>query len=148
MESQDHVSLHGFCRDNNLPKSTVYERCKTMGNITSDGLSTDDCDHLLKEFKVKPPQAHLTAESVSLTHPHVDAGNHQIVLSVPALPVALALENLRTGAVTSIADPLNVAAAFLENADALISAMNGDLQRRQQELQQTTTAKEAIAQKA
>ncbi|MBW4661080.1 MAG: hypothetical protein KME15_20590 [Drouetiella hepatica Uher 2000/2452] len=148
METQDRVSLHGFCRDNNLPKSTVYERCKTMGIITSDGLCADDCDRLLKEFNVKPAQVHLTAESVSLTRPHVESGNHQIVLTAPALPLTLTLENLRTGTVASIADPLSVAAAFLENADALIAAMNGDLHRRQQELQQTASAKEAVAQKA
>lgn len=148
MENSNRISLHGFCRDHNLPKSTVYERCKLLEISTSDGLSSDDCDRLLKEFNVKPAHVSITAESVSLTRPHVESGNHQIVLTAPALPVALTLENLRTGTVTSIADPLSVAAAFLENADALIAAMNGDLQRRQQELQQTATAKEAVAQKA
>ncbi|MBW4662202.1 MAG: hypothetical protein KME15_26415 [Drouetiella hepatica Uher 2000/2452] len=146
MESVNRLSLHAFCRDNNLAKSTVYERCKQLEINTSDGLSSDDCDHLCREFNVKPVQKQAIPESA--TRPHIESGNHQIVLSAPSLPATLTLENLRSGSVTSIADPLNVAASFLQNADALIAAMNGDLQRRQQELQQTATAKDAIAQKA
>ncbi|HEY9631727.1 MAG TPA: hypothetical protein V6C84_30920 [Coleofasciculaceae cyanobacterium] len=148
MESENRLSLHAFCRDNGLAKSTVYERCKSLEISTSDGLSSDDCARLCREFNVKPVQAQIIPEAVSPTHPHIESGNHHIVLSAPSLPATLTLENLRSGSVTSIADPLNVAASFLQNADALIAAMNGDLQRRQQELQQTATAKEAIAQKA
>ncbi|MBI4739879.1 hypothetical protein HY772_10205 [Candidatus Woesearchaeota archaeon] len=148
MESENRLSLHAFCRDNGLAKSTVYERCKLLGISTSEGLSVDDCNRLCREFKFKPVQVQAIPEAVSSTRPHVESGNHQIVLSAPSLPATLTLENLRSGSVTSIADPLNVAASFLQNADALIAAMNGDLQRRQQELQQTATAKDAIAQKA
>jgi len=76
MESQEHVSLHGFCRDNNLPKSTVYERCKLLGIVTSDGLSADDCDRLLEAFSVKSKSDGEVLGTVSATRPHIEAGNH------------------------------------------------------------------------
>jgi len=48
------ISLHSFCKDRGLPKSTVHRRCQEMGIDTSDGLTQDDCDRLLEEFGVKP----------------------------------------------------------------------------------------------
>jgi len=37
------ISLHGFCRNHDLAKSSVYDRCKEIGIATSDGLSPADC---------------------------------------------------------------------------------------------------------
>ena len=77
----------------------------------------------------------------------VEVGNHQILLNAPQLPQSYTLEGLRTTEAVSIADPLAVAAQFLQAADLVIDGMNQDLKQRQHQLEQTRKAKDAIAAK-
>jgi len=85
-----------------------------------------------------------TATPPSVT---VEVGNHQILLNAPQLPQSYTLEGLRTTEAVSIADPLAVAAQFLQAADLVIDGMNQDLKQRQHQLEQTRKAKDAIAAK-
>jgi len=77
----------------------------------------------------------------------VETGNHQMVLATPQLPTAFSLESLRSTEVVAIADPLAVAAEFLQLADQLTDAMQADIQARQHRVQQAKAAKDVIAQK-
>jgi hypothetical protein len=46
------TSLTKFCRDHDLPKSTVYRRAQELQIDTSEGLTPDACVQLLHEFDV------------------------------------------------------------------------------------------------
>lgn len=146
MDTSTNISLHAFCRDHDLAKSSVYDRCKMLGINTSQGLSPDDCDRLRREFNWQPATApEQPATQVQAT---VDVGNHYMVLSAPQLPQAYSLEGLRSSEAVGFDDPLAIAAQFLKDADGLQMAMQADIQARQQRLVQTQQAKEAIAAKA
>lgn len=47
------ISLHSFCKDNELPKASVHRKCQELKIDTSEGLSKEDCDRLLVEFGKK-----------------------------------------------------------------------------------------------
>lgn len=51
------TSLSKFCKDYDLPKSSVYRRCQELGFDTSDGLTPDACERLLHEFDVMTTQS-------------------------------------------------------------------------------------------
>lgn len=145
MNTATRISLHGFCRNHDLAKSSVYDRCKEIGIATSDGLSPDDCDRLRREFNIQPATTpEKPATSVQAT---VETGNHYIVLSAPQLPQTYSLEGLRQSDAIGFEDPLAIAAKFLQDADAVQLAMQQDIALRQQRLVQTQQAKEAIANK-
>lgn len=48
------VSLHAFCKEHGLAKSSVHRKAQELGIITADGLSAGDCDRLLVEFGKVP----------------------------------------------------------------------------------------------
>jgi hypothetical protein len=77
----------------------------------------------------------------------VESGNHQIVLNTPQLPQTYTLESLRKSEAVIIEDPLAVATRFMQVADQLVGAMQSDIQQREQRLNQTKQAKDAIATK-
>jgi hypothetical protein len=144
MDSSTRISLHGFCRDHGLAKSSVYDRCKEIGIATSEGLSPADCDRLCLEFNVQPTAPEPAATPVQAT---VDVGNHYMVLSTPQLPQTYSLEGLRSSEAVGFEDPLSLAAKFLQDADMVQIAMQQDIVQRQQRLAQTQQAKDAIAAK-
>ena len=93
MDTVNRISLHGFCRNHDLAKSSVYDRCKEIGIATSDGLSPDDCDRLCREFNVQPVPA--SEQPDTPVHATVETGNHYLVLSTPQQPQTYSLEGLR-----------------------------------------------------
>lgn len=78
----------------------------------------------------------------------VEAGNHKIVVPPPVLPQSYTLESLRQIESVEIEDPLALANQFLEAADLLQCAMQRDIEERQQKLQQTRQARNAVVAKA
>ena len=142
------TSLTKFCRDYDLPKSTVYRRAQELQIDTSKGLTPDACVQLLHEFDVvlEPPEAEpIEVEKPAVT---VEIGNHVLVLSQPELPQTYSLESLRQSEVVAFDDPLAIAAQFLETADVLTAEMQRDIRVREQKLQQTQQAKAAIAEES
>lgn len=134
------TSLTKFSKDYNLPKSTVHRRCQELNLDTSDGLSPDDFETLLHEFNLKP-----IVETPEIT---VEVGNHQIVLATPELPQTYCLDSLRADESVQFEDPLAIATAYIQDADALQAAMQQDLRVRESKVNQTKQAKDAIAAKA
>jgi hypothetical protein len=134
------TSLTKFCKDHNLPKSTVYRRCQELNLETTDGLTPVDLNTLLHEFDLEP-----TVETPEIT---VEVGNHQIVMGNPQLPQTFSLDSLRSDESIQLEDPLTLANQFFEAADMVTSAMQQDIQRREAKLNQTRQAKEKIAKKA
>ena len=137
------TSLTKFCKDHDLPKSTVHRRCQELSIDTSEGVSPTDCDRLLHEFDIAPSEP----EPVPI-QTTVEVGNHQIVLSTPQIPAQFSLESLRFGESIAFEDPLVIASQFIAVADQISDAMQNDLDDRKLKLNQTKQAKDAIASKA
>lgn len=137
------ISLTKFCKDHDLPKSTVHRRCQELRIDTSEGVSSADCDRLLHEFDIAPSNP----ESAPI-QTTVEVGNHQMVLSTPQLPAQFSLESLRFGESITFEDPLVVATQFIEVADQISDAMETDLDNRKTKLNETKKAKDAITAKA
>ena len=138
------TSLTKFCKDHDLPKSSVYRRCQDLNISTAAGLEASDADRLLHEFDCIP----LIEAPVVVATATVEIGNHQIVLAPPPLPQTYSLESLRSSEAISMDDPLAVAQQFLEVANNLTTAMKGDIAQREQRLNETRKAKDAISAKA
>lgn len=135
------TSLTKFCRDHNLPKSSVYRRCQELGFDTADGLIPADCDRLLHEFDVEK------AEPAVMPTVTVETGNHAITLATPQLPTMFDLGALRSFKVEAFDDPLLVAQQAIAVADQLIAAAHADIDLRKQRLEATRSAKEAAAER-
>ena len=142
------TSLTKFCRDHDLPKSSVYRRCQELSLETGDGLTPEACERLLYEFDVVTEPPAVEPESAEQQAVTVEVGNHQIVLSPPTMPQTYSLESLRQSEVIAFDDPLAIAAQFLKTADVLTAEMQRDIRVREHNLQQTQQAKTAIAEKA
>jgi len=136
------TSLSKFCKDTNLPKSSVYNRCKELNFDTSTGLTPAMVSQLEHEFGVSAP---VETEQAIATQVTVEVGNHQMVLAAPEMPQTFSLEVLRNSEATTFDDPLALAAQYLTAGDGLINAMGQDIAARQQKLNQTQQAKAAIA---
>ena len=134
------ISLTKFCKDRNLPKSTVYGRAKELGIDVSTGLAQEAIAQLEQEFNV---QRRVSAPAQTT----VEVGNHSITLADPTLPQVYSLESLRGGEAVSFEDPLAIAHQFLEASDLILAGMDADIRQRQQKLKTTQQAKDAIAQK-
>lgn len=48
------ISLHTFCKDNGLAKSSVHRKCQELNIDTADGLSQESINQLLIEFGKQP----------------------------------------------------------------------------------------------
>lgn len=136
------ISLTKFCKDNGLPKATVYRRAQELGVSVSNGLDEAAIAQLSNEFNLQPETPTSTAPAVA-----VEVGNHSITLAAPILPHQYTLETLRTGEAVSFEDPLAIAHQFLEASDLILAGMDADIRDRQQKLKTTQQAKDAIAQK-
>jgi hypothetical protein len=130
------TSLHKFCKDNGIPKTSVYDRCKLLDIPTRDGLSPEDQKVLLREFDIEPtepaatpaPAAAMTIHAGNQgpvpapTEPEAPAaggltvftGNHCTTLAVPGFDgMTVDLGQFRDSTALVIEDPLAVAEQFL-----------------------------------
>lgn len=84
------TSLSKFCKDTNLPKSSVYVRCQELNFDTSSGLTPEMVAQLEHEFGVAAPKAEPATETPLSATTVVDVGNHKIVLGTPQFPQSYA----------------------------------------------------------
>lgn len=47
------ISIGEFAKQHDIPKSTVYTKCKALGLDTSEGIKPDDVETLKAEFNIK-----------------------------------------------------------------------------------------------
>jgi hypothetical protein len=142
--STEPVSLHAFCRDNDLSKTTVRRWLIDNGYSTSDGLSSEAVEAAKAQFC---PQAAPPAPAVGgLT---IHTGNPCHTLDTPGFDgLTIDLGQFRDSEALVIDDPLAVAIQFLQTADHIQSALQADIKAREQRLAETKQAQDAIATKA
>ena len=136
-------SLHGFCQQHDLPKSSVKRWLNSNGFSTSDGLSVQAIAAALGEFKPAPQQQPPGGAIAFHT------GNHCSSIELPAYGgMAIDLGQFRDSEALIIDDPLAAAEQFLLAAVALQGALAGDIAAREQRLQATKQAHDQVASKA
>ncbi len=142
------TSLHSFCKDHNLAKSTVHRWLTAEGYTTADGLSPDAIAAALAHFCPAPePQA----TEPEVLEPEITVlGTVTPTLEAPTFNSSVALARLRggDGAIAAYADPMAAINQALQLFDAAESAMAQDLAQRQSLLSQTQAAARQMAQRA
>jgi len=135
------TSLHKFCKDNGIPKTSAYERCKLLDIPTRGGLSPEDQRVLLREFG-KAVEAEVPTEP---TEPAaggmtIDIGNHRTHLDLPQQPSSIDLGQYRgeNAPLTSFA-PEDID-RFLDACDGFVEAVNADFQQQHAVTQQKEAA--------
>ena len=152
------VSLHSFCKDHDLAKTTVRRWLNEQGFSTSDGLSPEAVEAAQAQFcPVPAPVAPTEPEPEPPAEPEAPAaggltvftGNHCTTLAVPGFDgMTVDLGQFRDSTALVIEDPLAVAEQFLQTADLIQGALAGDIAAREQRLQATKQAQIKIAAKA
>lgn len=125
------ISLHSFCKENGLPKSSVYRRCQEINISTSDGLSESDCDRLLQEFGVTPV---VEAEPIDTAS---NSAIVPIVHSVEVVPAdsALVARKIQPQVIGYDTSDLDAAARLnQESLDFNINAMGSQLVEQMKQL--------------
>jgi hypothetical protein len=150
------VSLHAFCRDNDLAKTTVRRWLNENGHSTSDGLSPEAVEAAQAQFcpvpePVEPesPTEPEAPEAPAATAMTIHTGNHCTTLAVPGFDgMTVDLGQFRDSNALVIEDPLAVAEQFLATADLIQGALAGDIAEREQRLARTKQAQAQVATKA
>ncbi len=141
------ISLNQFCKDNALPKTSVYRWMTEQGHPTNNGVSEELQSVILSHFCPEPePQ-----DEPQVTEPVVTVlGTVEATLEAPTFNSSVALARLRggDGAIAAYADPMAAINQALQLFDAAESAMAQDLAQRQSLLNQTQAAARQIAQRA
>jgi len=139
------VSLHAFCRDNGLAKTTVRRWLNENNFSTSDGLSPEAIASATAQFCPAPAPTEPAAPAPMTIH----TGNHCTSIDLPNYQgMTIDLGQFRDSSALVIDDPLAVAAQFLKTADLIQGALGADIAAREQRLQATKQAQQAVAAKA
>jgi hypothetical protein len=139
----ENVSLHSFCKDHDLSKTSVRRWLIDQGFSTSDGLSTEAITAATAQFC---PQAEPEPPAGAMT---IHAGNHCTTIDLPNYQgMTVDLAQFRDSEALIIDDPMAVAAQFLQTADLIQGALGADIAAREQRLQRTKQAQQAVAAKA
>jgi hypothetical protein len=139
-------SLHSFCTEYNIPKTTIKRWLNDNGYDTSQGMSPDAVAAAKAHFRIADPQPEPTATTGGLT---VLTGNHCTAVQVPSYAgLTVDLGQFRDSEALVIDDPLDVAIQFLQTADQVQCALQADIKAREARLAQTRQAQDAIAAKA
>jgi hypothetical protein len=127
------VSLHAFCRDNDLAKTTVRRWLNENGHSTSDGLSPEAVDAAQAQFcpVPEPVEPEPPTEPEAPAAMTIDIGNHRGQLALPQPPsgIDLGLYRGENAALTSFA-PEDID-RFLDACDGFVNAVNADYQQQQ-----------------
>jgi hypothetical protein len=147
------VSLHAFCRDNDLAKTTVRRWLNEQGFSTSDGLNPEAVEAAQAQFCPVPapaePEPPTEPEAPAAGGLTVFTGNHCTTLAVPGFDgLTVDLGQFRDSNALTIADPLLAAEKFLAAADLIQGALGADIAEREQRLARTKQAQAQVATKA
>jgi hypothetical protein len=141
------TSLSAFCKAHDLPKSSVYKFLQGEGYSTADGLSPDAVTAASGYFLEVAPEP--PTEPTAPAGMTIYTGNHCTALDVPGFAgMTVDLGQFRDSSALVIDDPLAVAAQFLATADLIQGALAGDIAAREQRLEKTRQAQQAVAAKA
>lgn len=140
-------SLHSFCTQHDIPKTTVKRWLNDNGYDTSQGMSPDAVAAAKAHFRIEDLQTEPTEGITGGVS--VVVGNHCTAVEPPSYQgLTVDLGQFRDSESLVIADPLAVAHQFLSAADQIQDALAADIAAREARLQQTRKAQQQIEAKA
>lgn len=147
----DSISLSSFCKEYDLPKSSVYKRCQALSINVSEGLRLQDCDRLLLEFGLAPaPEAPAIAPEI-MPENFIQAGELATVetrsIQLPQGFDASAMVRFFDGVTGEATDTTSLVAIADLAINAVESAMDSKLQEQRQKLTQAEQDAKALAEK-
>ena len=119
-------SLHSFCTQYEIPKTTVKRWLNDNGYDTSQGMSPDAVAAAKAHFRIEDPQP-----EPAITPTVIEVGNHRGQLALPNAPASIDLGQYRgeNAALTSFeATDID---RFLDSCDGFLEAVENDFQHQQ-----------------
>jgi hypothetical protein len=147
-------SLHSFCTEYNIPKTTVKRWLNDNGFDTSNGLSPDAVAAAKAHFRIadlftestEPTEA---TEATAITPTVIEVGNHRGALALPNAPASINLADYRGDVALTSFEPEDVD-RFLSGCDGFLEAVEADYQQQvtitQRKAQQAAAVKAKVEQ--
>lgn len=131
-------SLHSFCTQHKIPKTTVKRWLNDNGYDTSQGMSPEAVVAAKAHFRIEDPQPEPTDTAITPTV--IEVGNHRGPLALPSQPSAINLADYRgaNAALTSF-EPEDIE-RFLSSCDGFLNAVEADYQHQRAITQRKETA--------
>jgi hypothetical protein len=131
-------SLHSFCSQYDVPKTSVKRWLNDQGFDTSTGL-TPDMVQAASAYFLDAPQA--TGGTTITTE--IITGNHRAQLALPSQPSSLDLSTYRGDAALTSFEPEDIT-RFLESCDVFVQAVDADYKHQQAITQQKAAAAQQV----
>lgn len=141
-----YISLTKFCRDNGIPKTSAFTRCKELNIDTSNGLDESARQALLNEFNVQP----ISVEDPSSRQDPaivVEVGNHRSAITYE-VPTRYSLERFRSDRTRqALSNPTEFVKSLGDVVGGLKEAMDAAEIAQEEELQQIRRVKSSTVAK-
>jgi hypothetical protein len=121
-------SLHSFCTQHDIPKTTVKRWLNDNGYDTSQGMSPDAVAAAKAHFRIADPQPE--PASTAITPTVIEVGNHRGQLALPQAPAVINLADYRGDVALTSFEPEDVD-RFLSGCDGFLEAVEADYQHQQ-----------------
>jgi hypothetical protein len=139
-------SLHSFCTQYDIPKTTVKRWLNDNGYDTSQGMTAEAVAAAKAHFRLADPQPEPT-DATAITPTVIEVGNHRGALALPNAPAAINLADYRgENAALSSFQPEDIE-RFLSSCDGFLDAVEADYQHQQAITQRKAAAAQAVAAK-
>ena len=121
-------SLHSFCTQHDIPKTTVKRWLNDNGYDTSQGMSPEAVAAAKAHFRIEDPQPEPTEPALNPTV--IEVGNHRGALALPTAPAAINLADYRGDVALTSFEPEDVD-RFLSSCDGFLEAVEADYHQQQ-----------------
>jgi hypothetical protein len=138
-------SLHSFCTQHEIPKTTVKRWLNDSGFDTSQGMTSDAVAAAKAHFRIDEPLP--TDSTAPAITPEIITGNHRGELALPSQPSQIDLAQYRgeNAALTSFqAEDIT---RFLDSCDGFLDAVEADFAHQQAITAQKAAAAQQVAAK-
>ncbi len=140
-------SLHSFCTQHEIPKTTVKRWLNENGFDTSQGMTSEAIAAAKQHFRIDEPQPSPSAPSITPTV--IEVGNHRGQLALPSQPTAINLADFRGDVALTSFEPEDVD-RFLSGCDGFLEAVEADYAQQvtitQRKAQQAAAVKAKVEQ--
>jgi hypothetical protein len=122
-------SLHSFCTQYEIPKTTVKRWLNDNGYDTSQGMNPEAVAAAKAHFRIADPQPEPT-DATAITPTVIEVGNHRGQLALPNAPAAINLADYRGDVALTSFEPEDVD-RFLSSCDGFLEAVEADYHQQQ-----------------
>jgi hypothetical protein len=137
-------SLHSFCSQYDVPKTSVKRWLNDQGFDTSQGMTEEAIAAAMAHFRIAPatPTAPTATGGITSTT-EIITGNHRGQLALPSQPSSLDLSTYRGDAALTSFEPEDIT-RFLESCDVFVQAVDADYKHQQAITQQKAAAAQQV----